>query len=66
MGWTPGKKSASAARVASRYIEAGRRKDPKPNAAERAMLSAFKWGHITRAQLEEKIGKSRADVLLRR
>jgi len=55
-------KQADAGRVAQRYLEAKR--GPNPNPAERAALSAFQWGHITRAQLDEKLGAYRAKELL--
>ena len=48
----------SVQRVVARYLEA--KEKPTPN--EASALSAFKWGHITREQLEKKIGKSRAET----
>ena len=35
----------------------------KPNPKEKAMMDAWKWGHITREQLEQKIGKGRVQEL---
>lgn len=55
--------SPSARRVTQMYLQAAtEKKKPTPN--EKAALSAFKWGHITRAQLDKKIGASRAAFLL--
>ena len=48
----------SATVVARRYAKKG-----KATAAERAMISAWRFGHITREQLEQKIGRGRADEL---
>ena len=48
----------SATVVARRYAKKG-----KATAAERALISAWRFGHITREQLEQKIGRGRADEL---
>jgi len=51
-------------RVVTRHLQGGRK--DKPSQKERALLSAWRWGHITREQLEEKLGKGRVDVLTRK
>ena len=35
----------------------------KPTREEQALISAWRWGHITRQQLEAKLGKARADEI---
>lgn len=42
-------------------LKSGSRK--KPTRAEAALISAWRFGHITRQQLEEKLGKARADEI---
>lgn len=54
----------SAAKIARRHHAWGQQeRSGPPSPQERAMISAWRFGHITRAQLEEKIGKARADAL---
>jgi hypothetical protein len=35
----------------------------KPTREEQTLISAWRWGHITRQQLEAKLGKARADEI---
>ncbi len=40
--------------------------EARPTAEERAALVAFQWGHITREELDKKIGTARASQLLKK